>query len=153
MKRRPYKKASLVDRLNRRTAYVGDCWLWTGSVANTGYGQITSGGTTLLVHRVAYEQLVGPIPEGMNVLHRCDTARCWNPAHLFLGTHADNVADKVSKVRQRLFAKLATVKLDEADVPLACVLHEAGHSWRSLAKLFKVSHDIVRVRCGRSTCP
>lgn len=99
MKRGPYKKASLVDRLERRTTYSGTCWLWEGCVNNMGYGQITSGGSTLQVHRVAYEQLVGDVPDGVNVLHRCDTPRCWNPQHLFLGTHADNVADKVAKRR------------------------------------------------------
>lgn len=97
--KRAYKKASLVDRLKRRTCYEGDCWLWQGCVNNMGYGQITSNGKTYLVHRVAYEQLAGPIPEGVNALHRCDRPRCWNPAHLFLGTHADNVADKVAKGR------------------------------------------------------
>jgi len=97
---RSYKKASLVDRLKRRTRYEGECWLWTGrKLPPFGYGQITSNGKTLLVHRVAHEQLIGPIPQGLNVLHRCDRAACWNPAHLFTGTHADNVADMVAKGR------------------------------------------------------
>lgn len=99
MKRGPYKKATLLERLHRRSKIEGECWLWQGCVNNMGYGQITSDGVTLLTHRIAYEQLVGAIPEGMNVLHRCDRPRCWNHAHLFPGTHADNVADKVAKRR------------------------------------------------------
>lgn len=151
MKRGPYRKASLVDRLRRRSIIEGACWLWQGcTLAHFPYGQVTSNGKTLLVHRVAYEQLVGPIPASMNVLHRCDNGRCWNPAHLFIGTHADNIADKVKKGRQRLVHSHPDVKLQEADVPLAAQLHATGHSWSRLAERFGVSHDLVRVRCARA---
>lgn len=59
-----------------------------------------NGGPTLLTHRVAWESANGPIPGGLRVLHRCDNPPCCNPAHLFLGTAAENADDMVQKGRQ-----------------------------------------------------
>jgi len=80
-----------------RTSKPDDCWIWVGSLNNQGYGwcRRTKEGV-LLAHRLSYELFRGEIPEGMFVLHRCDT-----PAHLFLGTAKDNARDMVSKGRHK----------------------------------------------------
>ena len=68
-----------------------------------GYGEIgagRAGAGVLRAHRLAWEFAYGPIPTGAQVLHRCDNPPCCNPSHLFLGTHQDNMADKVAKGRQ-----------------------------------------------------
>lgn len=75
------------------------CWIWSGGRKSRGYGCLLGpvGRGTMTAHRLAYELEHGPIPEGMQVLHHCDNPPCVR--HLFLGTNADNVADKVKKGR------------------------------------------------------
>lgn len=77
------------------------CLLWFGHWGHKGYGRIHSvrlGGQQ--AHRFAWELKNGPIPDGIHVLHKCDTPPFCNPDHLFLGTNLDNVADKIRKGRQ-----------------------------------------------------
>jgi hypothetical protein len=82
-----------------RKSSTSECWEWTGACRNRGYGAIKIAGRHEQAHRVAYLLYVGEIPAGMFVLHRCDNRKCVKPAHLFLGTHADNMRDMHQKGR------------------------------------------------------
>lgn len=66
--------------------------MFLGSVDHIGYGKIGYGRNTQLAHRVAYELLVGPIPEGLELDHKCRVRCCWNPAHLEPVTHLENMS-------------------------------------------------------------
>lgn len=96
-------RRSYLDRMADRLRIFADptvCWDWPGKTNAYGYGLITDGARDVRAHRAAWEVMHGPIPDGMNVLHRCDRPGCINAVnHLFLGTHADNTADKVAKDR------------------------------------------------------
>ena len=78
--------ATLPARFRKRVKLdpESDCWLWTGAGQGTGYGvyKATSGEPWSMAHRVAYEILVGPIPKGLYLDHRCRVRNCVNPAHL-----------------------------------------------------------------------
>ena len=76
------------------------CWEWQGGKTPDGYGKAGHKHRNYLAHRLAWELTFGPIPEGLQVLHRCDNPPCCNPAHLFLGTHADNMRDMAAKSRR-----------------------------------------------------
>lgn len=81
----------LLRKLALRTKVTPTCWLWTGHVNNAGYGTFSVRGRSTLVHRLAYEEMVGPIPEGFDVDHLCHTRTCLNPKHLEPISHAENI--------------------------------------------------------------
>jgi hypothetical protein len=98
-----YPQGTLQERFDakRKVDPITGCWLWTASVNDSGYGilWLPWKKTMGLAHRISWELHCGPIPEGMQVLHHCDTPPCVNPACLFLGTQADNMRDMAKKGR------------------------------------------------------
>ena len=85
-----------------RPGMATPCLEWQAGRSRSGYGKFSRDGKTERAHRVAWEMANGPIPDGLNALHKCDNRPCVDDTHLFLGTIADNNADMVAKGRQAI---------------------------------------------------
>lgn len=138
-----HSSGTTIERFERMIA-VGssDCWYWTGSVNRLGYGIFVALNETK-AHRVAYKLFCGEIPEGLFVLHKCDTRCCVNPDHLMLGTQADNVKDMVSKGRAKQIPlygeKNPQSKLTVSQVKEIRCRVKNGETQRSMCTIFGVS--------------
>lgn len=127
-----------------------ECWPWIKYRYARGYGGIMLGARTLLAtHRLAYAAAFGPISDGLVVCHRCDNPPCCNPAHLFLGTHADNKNDSMRKRRHVFGARHWCAKLTPelvAEIRRRRATGESGP--RIAASLGISSSQVYRVSVG-----
>lgn len=102
-KHRPYKSRAVPDYVAKFWSQVdtsGACWLWRGSIDEFGYGRFYVVKNEWSTHRFAWRITRGEIATGLVVMHACDNPPCVNPAHLSLGTQADNLRDMDAKGRR-----------------------------------------------------
>lgn len=140
-------------RFDSKTKPDGDCIVWIASTRR-GYGCFQTADmsvgkqVTHAAHRWNYEQLVGPIPTGLVLMHSCDRPRCVNVEHLKPGTHKDNRADAVSKLRHRHGEAHHSARLTRALVIEIRQRLAAGESRRLVARSMRVGctaiDDIAR---------
>lgn len=141
--------------LQVQKAAPDECWTWVGALRG-GYGVIGVPRPGLhhqqkIVHRVSWEMHFGPIPDGLCVLHRCDNPPCVNPAHLFLGTNSDNVADMIAKGRHKHGDGMAGAVLSAVEVKEARALYSQGASLSDLSRKFNVNYETIKSAVKRFT--
>lgn len=130
------------------------CWIWTGARRDGRYGTFKHRHRTDRSHRWAWRFTHGEIPDGLHVLHDCDTPLCCNPAHLHLGTHADNMRERDERGRNKPRTRAGgSTKLSAEQA------NEIRRRWRGrpnantgeLAREFGVSTEMVwRLGTGRA---
>lgn len=121
------------------------CFEWT-AYKRQGYGRMGISRRLIDAHRLSWLIHRGEIPEGLDVLHECDNPSCVNPEHLFLGTHTDNMRDRVKKGRHNPVHGEAvhTAKLNADSVMTIRHLWEtAGLTQQELAYMFGVSRAMI----------
>ena len=149
------KPKRLADRIMAHVQFEANtgCWLWDGARDAAGYGRILRGSARTKrrmasAHRASWLAFMDSEPGALHVLHRCDTPACVNPAHLFLGTHQENIADCVAKGRARRVpvtgATHPNAKLTDAEVTTIRELAASGNaSQREMAAVFGVSQGHI----------
>ena len=135
-----------------------ECWPWEGSGSKEGYGYLFYHSKSYRASRMAYFLATGVDPAPMEVCHTCDNPPCCNPAHLFLGTHLENIADMDAKGRRGIFRPAGEIHgmavLTPENVQTIKELWWSGTlRQREIAKMFGVTQShiscIVRNRCWK----
>ena len=125
------RRARLPDFWDR-VEKTATCWFWTGTSNDDYYGQYQRNGRAHLAHRYAYEEAVGPIPDGLELDHLCRVPRCVRPSHL------EPVTPRVNQRRGMGFSGLNARKTHCAN----------GHPFALFGKYQKTGKRVGRRRCG-----
>ena len=142
----PEKEIRVVMLQGEQFRYILDeneCWNAFGYRETSGYPMMNGAGKTISISRYVYELLHGTPPGGVVVRHKCDNPRCFNPAHLVDGTHADNVRDRVERGRSARGEKHGRAKLTRSKVKK--ILSDTETSICDLARRFGVTPKAIRL--------
>lgn len=120
-----------------------ECWVWRGRVTHEGYGVMCYRDANVRAHRLALELTTTPVPPGMVVCHRCDNPPCVNPAHLFVGTHQDNMRDMKAKGRAAVGERHSRARIGAKEVAEIRKRAAAGEADSLLGAAFGISRKTV----------
>lgn len=137
-------RQKILSRLHPRVVKTSEgCWGWNCSLVD-GYGRVMIDGVTYSAHRLSYIAYNGvDLDDSELVLHTCDTRHCTNPAHLFLGSHQDNMKDMTEKGRRKGI-RLSTSNVSNSDIQQFRDLVKCGlFSMRQIGKFYGVRHTTI----------
>jgi len=126
-----------IERLMSRTVWSGECLLWTGAKCSYGYGSVRHSGRIEATHRLIWAMTYGN-PGSLCVLHKCDTPACLRIDHLFLGTKADNNADRGRKARSAWGERHKRAKLTIELVHAMRKDRDNGMSTRAIGEKYNI---------------
>lgn len=119
------------------------CWEFSGNITKKGYGAFVHKGVTVSAHRISWLLFNGGGFTALNVLHKCDNRKCFNPEHLFLGTIQENNQDRDKKNRQSKGESHPKSKLSIEDVKEIKVLISKGTKISHIAKKYGVHFSTI----------
>lgn len=129
-----------------------ECWEWQAAKTKGpgSYGVFYFDRRLHTAHRVALFLDTGVFPEGGVVRHTCDNPPCCNPAHLLVGTHADNVRDKVERGRHPRGEAHSSAKLTKDEMLQIRGLASSGLNQTYIGSLYDIAQQTVSdINCGR----
>lgn len=124
--------------LEKVKAMDSGCQEWQSVIHWSGYGKFHLDGEQMFAHRAAYLLFVGEIPNGMQVLHKCDNRKCVNLAHLYLGDAKQNAKDKVERCRW-----WGRMKFDASTIDKCKRMYSEGMTQQAIAKLIGMDQTSV----------
>lgn len=128
------------QKLLARARKEGECMFWLGALNAYGYGAVRYQGKVIGAHRLSYILHHGEIPDGELVMHSCDNRPCINPAHLSLGSIADNIQDMWDKGRDHQ-SKLTAEQVES--IRSRYIPRHPQHGARAMAREFGVTHQAI----------
>ena len=145
-----YDPVEVWNRMLDASEWQGECRVWVRATKN-GYGILSVANRHEYAHRMAYRLWVGPIPEGIFVCHSCDNPPCFNPKHLFLGTHVENLQDASRKGRMHPGERHGMARLTDAQAKEIKAALALGDRGTDIAARYDIHPNTVYgIKKGRS---
>jgi hypothetical protein len=124
------------------------CWLWTGVTTLTtvgGHGRLRVGNTMVATHRLSWVFAYGPVPHGLNVLHKCGVPACVRPDHLYLGTQRENTRDSITAGTYHRWVGQShpRAKLTDEDVRIIRARHAKGERGVDIIRDYGVTPALI----------
>lgn len=143
-------KEQIIEKYLSSNPTDSGCIETKSALTEYGYGRVHYQGKGYFAHRFIYEYYNGEIPKGMIICHKCDNPKCVNIKHLFIGTHDDNVQDKIKKGRSRILqgSECGRAKLNEDDV---IRIRNDNRKYKEIAIEYKVSLITIKQIRARKT--
>src|SRR5580700_1790524 len=142
-----WRKVNKNGPIPKHCPAIGQCWIWTACTNDRGYGRLAfmekrNSPHFLLAHRASWKIHFGELPE-IHVLHKCDNPPCVRPSHLFIGTDADNVHDRIRKGRSAKGERIPSHVVTEKNVIEIDELSSQGFLQADIAKKFGIAISTV----------